>query len=137
MNARSCAAPTGSLRRLLCLFGFVALLAMTGCGDKLGKLHRVEGKVTIPTGPLTAGTVTYYPDPPKPGATPLTPSGTVEGDGSYKLMTQGKPGAPAGKYKVTVTMPAAGGTTATGSDLAATTTVGKERPKLFNQAYES
>jgi len=119
------------------LFGFVALLAMTGCQDKLGKLHPVEGKVTTPAGPLTSGTVTYYPDPPKPGATPITPAGEVQSDGSYKLKTNGKDGAPAGKYKVTVTMPAAAATSGTGGDLAAPPAATKERPKLFNPTFES
>ena len=138
MNARSSAAPTGSRRRVLCLFGFAALLAVTGCQEKLGKLHPVEGNVTVAGSPLTSGIVTFYPDPPKPGATPINPVGNIEPDGSYKLKTQGKLGAPAGKYKVTVTIPAQatqGGST--GSDLAAPPVDEQAPPRLFSQSFES
>jgi len=70
----------------------------------------VSGKVTVDGQPLTAGQVTFIPDVPHPSSTEggkvetfgLT-TGQIGSDGTYKITTSGKSGAPLGKYKVTVT----------------------------------
>ena len=89
--------------RFVVLCALLASLALAvGCGDKL---IPVEGTVTVGKGPLKKGDVTYHPDR-EGGNTqtyPVLPSGKVDENGKYVLSTGGKPGAPPGKYKVTVT----------------------------------
>jgi hypothetical protein len=83
------------------------VLFAAGCGGT--KLVPVEGKVMMGNQPLTKGEVSYHPDV-EGGNTqkyPDLPRGKIGADGTYTLSTSGKPGAPAGKYKVTVN-PSAG-----------------------------
>jgi hypothetical protein len=73
-----------------------------GCQKGGPTLYPVSGTVTVGSAPLTGGVLTFHPedsggDKPKP-----SPTGQVEKDGKYSLTTLGKPGAPLGKYKVTV-----------------------------------
>lgn len=88
---------------LFCASPLVLILFATGCGGS--KLLPVEGKVTVASQPVKGGTVTYHPD--KEGgntqAYPALPTATTDDTGKYTLATGGKPGAPPGKYKVTVT----------------------------------
>jgi hypothetical protein len=86
------------------VLGCCVLLILVGCGSKepsLGKLVPVEGKVTLATGnPLTLGSLSFVPldrDPNLPGA---TSDGRINREGTYKLFTNNKPGAPLGKYRV-------------------------------------
>jgi len=106
MNAHRVAVPIGSRSRLLCLLCLAGLIAVAGCGDRLGKLAPVQGKVTVGNTPLTAGEVRFFPETPKPGVA-LESNAAIASDGSYTIKTNGKPGAPLGKYKVTVSMPPA------------------------------
>ena len=96
--------------RLLC-FGILAgLLTTLGCGKKLPPMAPVSGKVTVNGQPLTAGNVSFIPDvkidKSAKGQKDTAPAGlsasTVGSDGTYKIITGGKDGAPLGKYKVTV-----------------------------------
>lgn len=80
---------------LVCLLGVVAV---TGCGG-LGKLHPVEGKITVDGSNLTTGMVTFTPE--KPFKQPVEIRGEVS-NGSYTMTTNGKPGVPEGRYKVAV-----------------------------------
>jgi hypothetical protein len=76
---------------------------MTGCGPSY---YPVKGKVMVGDKPAVGATVMLFPDGEKPAKfTP--PAGTVGEDGTFTLSTGGKVGAPAGKYIVTVTWPAA------------------------------
>lgn len=71
------------------------LFSPLGCG---GETHYpVEGSVSVDGTPLAKGTVVLWAE--KPSAE--QPSGDVE-NGKFKVLTKGKPGAPEGKYKVTV-----------------------------------
>jgi hypothetical protein len=85
---------------------FFALLAC-GCGDSsgVGKTFAVTGKVTLDDGPMTAPNtiVLFKPDAGRGNTSPFEPAGTVDGQGSYTLVTKGKNGAPPGWYKVIVT----------------------------------
>ncbi len=86
--------------------GLVGLL-LTGCsGDDagLGRLYPVRGTVTAAGTPLTKGSVTFYPEASKPNAAAFLPAGTIDEQGKYSLTTRGKEGAPAGKYKVVVSV---------------------------------
>jgi hypothetical protein len=87
-------------RRLLlvALAGLVGLVS--GCGPSLAP---VSGKVTLANGnPVTTGIVTYKPDKAKGNNSTVEARGDINESGEYTLKTDGKPGAPPGKYKVTV-----------------------------------
>src|SRR6516164_7128366 len=86
------------------LLAIVGLAA--GCGDHsgVGKTYPVTGKVLFNNQPLVAdnAVVLFKPDPGKGNTSPFEPSGTVDDDGNYSLLTNGKEGAPAGWYKIIV-----------------------------------
>ena len=86
------------------LIGFLFLiLPTTGCGPSY---HPVTGKVMVDNKPAVGAVVILFPEGDKPDKfTP--PAGTVGEDGTFSLSTGGKTGAPAGKYIVTITWPAA------------------------------
>jgi hypothetical protein len=73
----------------------------SGCGGS-AKLYPVSGKITLKDKPLTSGTVAFRPDKAKGNTFNGEPIGELNSDGQYTLMTNGKPGAPPGHYKVTV-----------------------------------
>jgi hypothetical protein len=99
--------------RLVGLFVLVSVCAAAGCGKKLPSMSPVSGKVTVDNKPLTGGQVTLMPEIPKPTLENAKPqsetvdvgisSGQIASDGTYKIFTAGKEGAPLGKYKITVT----------------------------------
>jgi hypothetical protein len=76
-------------------------LALAGC-QKGPKLLQVNGKVFVGDAPLAGGVVTYIPDSAKGNTLKVNPTSMVNSDGSYSLLTDGKAGAPAGWYKVTI-----------------------------------
>jgi hypothetical protein len=80
----------------------LVVLAPTGC-DSEGSLQKVTGKVTVDGNPLALGSVRFVPDKDKGNKATTEPAGEVKSDGTYTLFTNGKSGAPAGWYKVTVT----------------------------------
>src|SRR5262245_8064929 len=82
----------------------VAVCLVAGCSDGVGKRLPVEGRVLVDGQPLrgSSGTVVFIPDRAKGNPCPVSPTGTIDGDGHYKLSTKGYPGAPAGPYVVTV-----------------------------------
>ena len=87
---------------LLTLLGFVWL--GIGCsGDDSPRLVPVSGHVTVDGKPLTSGTVTLRPDKSQGNTYGGEPLGDINEQGEYTILTRGKPGAPLGKYKVTVT----------------------------------
>jgi hypothetical protein len=82
---------------------FAGLLGGTlGCGDEV-KLVPVTGRVTVDGKPLTAGWVCFKPDKSKGNTFGGEPLGEVNSQGEYTLSYLGRPGAPLGAYKVTVT----------------------------------
>lgn len=82
---------------LLLLLGFAS-----GCARE--KLYPVEGKVLLEGAPLKGkgGSVVLKADAGKGNATKSQPIGILQKDGTFKVMTQGRPGAPAGWYKILV-----------------------------------
>jgi len=89
-----------------CRFGVAAVLLgcltlAVGCSSG-PKLVTVSGKVTAGKVPLTSGAITFVPDESKGNKAKVSPTGQINSDGTYSLMTNGKPGAPVGHYKVTV-----------------------------------
>jgi hypothetical protein len=91
-----------------------------GCGGSSVKLVPVSGKVTVGGQPVTSGQVSFLPVTEGEGVNAKASAGSapalgqIEPSGEYKLFTNGKEGAPPGKYKVTVTpsMVPSGGTKA-------------------------
>jgi hypothetical protein len=85
--------------RPLALLVAWCLLGTAGC-SKPEVLYPVSGKVYNGGAPLTSGMVRYVPE----GGDKLAgqSSGTIGSDGTYTLYTNGKPGAPPGKYKVAI-----------------------------------
>jgi len=79
-----------------------SILVIGGCG-KSEPLYPVSGKVMHGKEPLTGGQVTFFPDASKGNTSKHSPTGKIGSDGTYTLTTDGKAGAPAGHYKVTVT----------------------------------
>jgi hypothetical protein len=95
--------PRLPLRRLLA--GAAACLLAAGCGDDIGTCYPVEGQVLLGGKPLRGmtGSVMFVPDKVKGNPGPLEAGGHLDAEGRYKLSTKGKPGAPAGWYKVVIT----------------------------------
>jgi hypothetical protein len=85
---------------------FFALLA-SGCGDSsgVGKTVAVTGKVTLDDVPVTVTNtiVLFKADAGRGNTCPFEPAGTVDAQGNYRVVTNGKDGAPTGWYKVIVT----------------------------------
>jgi hypothetical protein len=88
--------------RLATLLGLCAFLALAGCGKGDLKLVPVEGTVTVGGKSLTTGVVTFWSEGEPEGSKKVAPIGNIGPDGSYKMTTNGKDGAPVGRYKVTV-----------------------------------
>jgi hypothetical protein len=80
----------------------VAVVGMGGCQDPPTPTFPVSGKVTVQKKPLTTGIVTFFPDASKGNTSKESAVGYVGADGTYKLSTSGRDGAPLGWYKVTV-----------------------------------
>jgi len=76
--------------------GLIVVFTATGCGGG-PNLIPVSGEVTVNGKPLEKGSLAFRPETGqiKGG----DPGGTIE-NGKYTIFTNGKPGAPAGKYKV-------------------------------------
>lgn len=91
------------LQLVLCL-GLVTTLA--GCGEGGPAMNPVSGKVTIGGQPAADVLVTFQPSDSSMEAA----SGRTGADGSYTLTsgTQGKPGAMAGSYTVTLAQQSSG-----------------------------
>ena len=98
MSASCFVSRTGYLLPGLIVVGLLA--ALPGCGQS-EKLYPVSGQVKLGNGPLTMGIVSLVPDASNP--TKAHPSASIGPDGSYNVTTNGKTGAPAGKYKIAVT----------------------------------
>jgi hypothetical protein len=94
-------------RGLVFLTAFLFGCLASGCGDDsgVGKTYPVTGKITINETPLTATStvVLFKPDAAKGNTSTFEPTGTVDEEGVYTLLTKGKKGAPPGWYKVVVT----------------------------------
>jgi hypothetical protein len=91
------------------LFVFLALgvaASLLGCGAKREAppaLTPVMGKVSVDGEPITSGMVIFHPEDGAPAAPSMLPTGMIQRDGSYTLVSGASPGAAAGKYKVIIT----------------------------------
>lgn len=84
---------------------FLVLLPclVAGC-ERAGeeRLLPVSGTIKVEGQPLTTGWVTFYPDEARGNHSTHLPLAEIKPDGTYRLSTNGRPGAPAGAYKVVV-----------------------------------
>jgi hypothetical protein len=69
----------------------------------LPALAPVTGKVTVDGHPLTSGQVVLVPEKQEQGKEGALSAGEIKEDGSYEIYTGGKPGAPLGLAKLSVT----------------------------------
>jgi hypothetical protein len=81
------------------LMGWCVGCANDGNGDAF---LPVTGKVSYQGQPLITGTVILVADATKANTTRHEPRGAIDGQGSYRVRTAGRPGAPPGWYKVAV-----------------------------------
>jgi hypothetical protein len=82
------------------LVGVVLAFLGSGCGEP--PLVPVEGLVTFEGKPLSTGQVVFFPDDGRSVPSNRVPQGKIDESGRYTILTSGKPGAPAGKYRVVV-----------------------------------
>ena len=82
-----------------------AVLAAVGCGDKGPALLKVEGKVLLDGKPISVpvGYVMLHPDAGKGNKSQERPIGTINKDGTYRVLTGAREGVEPGWYKVAVT----------------------------------
>lgn len=78
----------------------IVILGVISC-DSSSTLYPVEGSIFFNDRPAEGALVVFFPEV-NDTLNATVPSATVAKDGSFKLDTNGKPGAPAGKYKVVV-----------------------------------
>ena len=100
----SLCSPESAWRYLMVVSIYASIAAQTGCGDSGVKLVPVVGKVTVDGQPLTLataeGSVSFRPE--KGTENRKEPAGAIDKDGTYRLLTDGKEGAPLGRYRVLV-----------------------------------
>ena len=95
--------PLRMARRMIGPLVVAALvLAPVGCGGSGPKLVPVKGTVSVGGKTLTRGSVSFRPDKSRDETGTAEPAGIIEADGTYTMYTNGKPGAPIGKYTVLV-----------------------------------
>jgi hypothetical protein len=81
-----------------------AVLPVAGCfGPTLPSMTPVKGSVSVNGKAITSGQVSFFPMTIDEKSKFAPPSGQIDSTGNYELFTEGKPGAPLGKYKVMVT----------------------------------
>jgi hypothetical protein len=85
------------------------LLFCCGC-DSSSALYPTTGTVMYEDKPVEGANVMFVPEKDGPPAVAVT-----DASGKFTLTTQGKPGAAAGGYKVTVSKESASGTAASGA----------------------
>src|SRR5262245_48110528 len=95
-----------SVRALAGLLLALALVAagavLPGCGGPAEEFFPVTGQVTLDGKPLKVGSVSFRPDAARGNASLHHPTGEIDDQGRYTLVTVGRKGAPPGWYKVLV-----------------------------------
>jgi hypothetical protein len=88
-----------NMRRFLAVLTLAAVaVGLGGCGPKgAAELVRGKGKVLYKGKGVADATLVFTPD-----GTGVPAGGTTDKDGNFTLVTQGRPGAGKGNYKVTV-----------------------------------
>ncbi len=123
--------------RTMGLLWLAGIFAFAGCDSGVGSLTPVTGKVTVAGQPLFGGDVAFYPT--EAGGSRAHILGTIGPDGTYKMTTDGRAGAPKGKYKVTINTVSAAGAPATdpSKPLVPNQSAGYQPRRLANMRYEN
>jgi hypothetical protein len=95
------------IRALLVVAVVTLPLAVVGCNGPTEPLTPFTGSVTVAGKPVSGGVVVLHPDAGKGNTTRHEPRGEIKPNGEFEVYTAGRPGAPAGAYKVTVIVPGA------------------------------
>ncbi len=90
-----------SLWRLLILLSALGCVACSGAEQ----VNRVQGKVLDKKNQPASGVVVTFNPTGANSVTAIRPVGTTGEDGTFTLSTNGKEGAPAGSYTVTLVWP--------------------------------
>lgn len=94
--------------RTVLVVGVLAVaVGLAGCGSPVEPLTPFTGTVTLAGKPVAGGVVILHADATKGNTTKHEPRGEIRPDGQFEVSTAGRPGAPAGAYKVTVIVPGA------------------------------
>ncbi len=93
-----------SLRRMLALGCFVAVLAGLGCGSN-ENITPVHGRVFFRGRPLPGGTIVFAPDVERGGNGPLA-TGEIDAEGHYTMRTREQLGVIPGWHRITIASPA-------------------------------
>lgn len=104
----------------------LVILFLLGCGDGGPKLYPATGTITMDSKPVDGAEVVFASE------AGLLATGTTDANGKFSLQSAGKPGAPEGTYRVTVTKSISSGpptTTMTPEDMAKMATENK-MPKV-------
>lgn len=80
---------------------FLSLVLLGGCNPG-PSLVQATGKITVDGQPANGAVLLFHPEG---GASSVVSSGAAQTDGTFSLVTDAKPGIPAGNYLVTVTWP--------------------------------
>jgi hypothetical protein len=81
--------------------GVAVALAGCGFGQSVGQCAPVKGKITLGGKPLIGGRVMFIPLETEANAP--RPEAEINAQGLYSLKTDGREGAPPGKYRAVVT----------------------------------
>jgi len=81
-----------------CRAAILIVIVVTGC-HRSSQESQVSGVVTLDGNPIGPGMIVFAP---VDGGKPAT--GSIEGSGSYALITSREPGLAAGKYKVAISI---------------------------------
>jgi len=94
------------LKKAILRFGMFSVLAITFIACDRSKafptLYPVTGIVMVEDVPVTAGVVSFRPDASRGNRTMHQPTGMINHDGSFELLTAGRKGAPTGWYRVLI-----------------------------------
>jgi hypothetical protein len=84
----------------------LTMLSVAGCGNQPAGYSRAFGKLSYKGEPAAGAFLMFHVEGKPQSADLVVPSATVEGDGSFELVSPTGDGAPPGKYKVLVSWPA-------------------------------
>jgi len=109
VSIRGSSAPRGAAFPVLTFLLALCMCALAaGCGGTYVdgvRIYPVSGTVLVEGQPLTGvpqGSVAFHPDAAQGNQSLHIPTGKIQPDGKFELLTGGKKGAPIGKYKVLV-----------------------------------
>jgi hypothetical protein len=90
------------VRRMTALLLGIGAAVLAGCGPSPPRLYPAHGKILVGDKLVKEGTIQLRANQARGNATWEQPCGTIQSDGTFELMTNDRPGAPPGSYKVLV-----------------------------------